>query len=402
MKLPVLFLIGCLLPGVVSAQADIPLLLPGEKEAVDAQADAFNLALEPVLATAAKSTVRVWSGKRRLAYGTVVRDGREVLTKLSELAQANRGLVVEDGSGQVRAARVSGLYPDEDLALLALEGDPLTPVQWASEAPKLGSFLAAPQPGGKPAAFGVVSVLQRNLRETDKAFLGVQGEFGFSGPGVKVQAVTESSGAAEAGLRRGDIIEQVDGRAISGVLELRNSLTGREPGEKVQMKVKRGERDLTLDVVLGNRPNLQQFPGARLSAMERMGTRTSRVRSSFSNVIQSDMRPSPDQIGGPVVDLEGRVVGITMARADRTRSFVMPAEAVIKLLETPAIDPTVARAGDAGVPEREAGMPDVPRNLLPQGAPPLDADRMRRHVEEMQRLMNLLRDEMELLEPLER
>jgi hypothetical protein len=50
------------------------LLRPEERRAVEAQTDEFN-ARSTVLAEAAKSTVRVWSGKRRLAYGTVIGDG---------------------------------------------------------------------------------------------------------------------------------------------------------------------------------------------------------------------------------------------------------------------------------------------------------------------------------------
>jgi hypothetical protein len=66
--------------------------------------------------------------------------------------------------------------------------EPLTPVRWFAMKPRLGGFLAAPQPDGRPAAFGVVSVLERNLRETDQAFLGVIGDRDFEGPGVKVES----------------------------------------------------------------------------------------------------------------------------------------------------------------------------------------------------------------------
>ena len=398
----IVILLGCLWPSVLPAQQEIPLLRPEEQAAVDAQANEFNKALEPLLATAAKSTVRVWSGKKRLAYGTVVADGRQVLTKFSELTRATRGLVVEAGDGKARAAQVSGVYQAEDLAVLTIEGEPLTPVQWVSDNPKLGSFMAAAQPSGKPAAFGVVSVLQRNLRDTDKAYLGVQGEPGFAGPGVKVQEVKEDSGAAAAGLQPGDVIMKVNQRSISGVLELRNALTGLEPGAKVTMEVSRNGRELTLDVVLGNRPDLPQFSGARLQAMEQMGTKTSLVRSSFPNVIQSDMRPNPDQIGGPVVDLQGRVVGITMARADRTRSFVMPSAAVLKMLAAKPTDPALVQAAPIEQPGRQGGIPRLQRGQLPPGIMPADPDRLRRHVEDMQRLMDRMREEMEEMEQLNR
>ncbi|MEI6608001.1 MAG: PDZ domain-containing protein [Verrucomicrobiota bacterium] len=400
MKAPSQLLLACLLAGSLAAQQqpDIPLLRPEERQTVDAQADEFNQALTPILATAAKSTVRVWAGKRRLAYGTVVADGRKVLTKFSEVVRAGGSLRVEAADGAVRAAEIAGVYQDEDLALLSIAGEALTPVQWFAGEPKLGSFLTAPQPGGQPAAFGVISVLQRDLRETDKAYVGVLGDPRFAGPGVMVQEVKADSGAATAGLREGDVILRVNKRPISGMLELRNALTGLAPGSRVAMAINRNGKQLTLDVLLGNRPDLPQFSGGRLLQMEQMGGPTSRVHDAFSKVIQTDMRPDPNQIGGPVVDLQGRVLGITMARADRTRSFVMPSAAVTKLLESKPVAPALVKnaaheARGAAAGQRRAQLAPIEPGLVPA-----DPERLRRHVDDMQRLLELMREEMERLD----
>ena len=113
--------------------------------------------------------MRVWSGSRRLAYGTVVGDGSRILTKWSEIARA-RGELRVDAGEESRDVKLAGVYEDEDLVLLEIAGNPLTPVKWSFETPKLGGFLAAPQPDGRLAAFGVVSVLARNLEETDLAY----------------------------------------------------------------------------------------------------------------------------------------------------------------------------------------------------------------------------------------
>jgi hypothetical protein len=101
------------------------------------------------------------------------------------------------------------------------------------------------------------------------------------------------------------------------------------------------------------------------------------------------MRPRPDQVGGPVADLKGRVIGITVARADRTRSFVMPAAAVEKLLQSEPSDPALARVRQ---PDQEAELP-VRRMAAPGGG-----ERLRQHLSEMQRLMDFMREEMENLE----
>lgn len=393
-----------LLHGYSAAQDDIPLLLPKERKAVDVQTDEFNQSLEPALTGAAKSTVRIWSGKNRLAYGTVIGDGRKILTKWSEVARARGNLRIDSAGGEVMAAKVTGVYEDEDLAVLETTGTTLAPVEWSMKGPELGSFLAAPQPDGRPAAFGVVSVLERNLRETDQAFLGVGGDMKFDGPGVRIDEVTPKSGAAAAGLKPGDIILKVGERRISGVLELKNSLLGTSPGSTVSLLILAGNKEKPVDVLLGNRPELPNFPGDRLRQMERMGGEISRVRDSFTRVIQTDMRPQPDQIGGPVVDLKGHVVGITMARADRTRSFVMPSAAVVELLKSAPADPAVAEIKNSQqAPALAAGRRVIPRGQMPQGQMrPANPERMRQHLTEMRRLMDFMREELETLEPGER
>lgn len=391
---PIVYLIIALgLPNALRAQDDIPLLLPEERQAVDAQADEFNEAIKPAIATAAKSTVRVWSGSRRLAYGTVVGDGRKILTKWSEVARARVDLRVDAGD-ESRAVKLAGVYQDEDLVLLEIEGKPLTPVSWSFEAPKLGGFLAAPQPDGRLAAFGVVSVLSRNLRDTDLAYLGVIGEPGFTGQGVKIKEVDAKSGAHAAGLKPGNVILKVGERPISGLLELKNALTGVAPGAKVSLLVEANGGESKIEVTVGNRPQLPQYANGRLEQMERMGGPVSQVRDSFTQVIQTDMRPKPNQVGGPVVDLQGRVLGITMARADRTRSFVMPAAAVVDLLRKEAGNPAMAQ-----VRAEEKEVPATTRGNAKRGrAMPGGEDRMRRHLSDMQRLMDHLRLEMEELE----
>ena len=399
MKFPTRFLLllAASLPlGFAVADDDIPLLRPEERAAIEAQADEFNRALKPALAEAARSTVRVWSGKRRLSYGTVIGDGHRVLTKWSEVAVAGN-LRVEGPGGEVLPATVAGVYQDDDIAVLETTGTPLTPGQWSMEMPTLGAFLAAPQPDGRPAGFGVVSVLERNLRDTDSAFLGVVGSMDFSGPGVRIEEILPDSGAAAADLKPGQIIVEVAGRTISGVLELRNSLVGRQPGESVTVRIKDGEKPRDVEILLGNRPALPSYDGARLRQMERMGGPLSRVRDSFSRVIQTDMRLRPNQTGGPVVDMDGKVIGIAVARADRTRSFVMPAAAVAEMLESEPTDPSLAEVRDQPAePEFR-----VARRMVPppgRQADPGSQQRMRRHLSEMQQLMDFMLEEMDRLD----
>ena len=376
------------------AEGEPPLLMPAERRAVSDQTDEFTKAIMPALAVAAKSTVRIWSGSQRLAYGTVIGTGNQVLSKWSEVANAQEELRIDTGNGS-RAARVAGVYPDEDLSLLEIEGEPLTPVRWSYVSPKLGGFLATPQPDGRLAAFGVVSVLTRNLRDTDLAYLGVIGELGFAGHGVKIGEIAKGSGAEAAGLKAGNVILKVGERTISGLLELKNALTGSVPGTTVPLLVEVDGDARKFDVQLGNRPKLAQPKNGRLEQMEQMGGSVSQVRDSFTSVFQTDMRPKTNQVGGPVVDLQGHVIGISVARADRTRSFVMPAAAVTELLKK---DPTSPQVAQVRKDADEEPLPPTRGKRARGKFIPHGEDRMRRHLSDMQKLMDYMREELNALE----
>jgi len=383
------------------AEEDIPLLRPEEREATERQATELFTTNQPLVRAANQSTVWVWAGGRRPAsFGTVVGDGTRVVTKWSEIARGRGFVQVVDSAGVERSAKLTGVYEDEDLAVLTIDGNPLTPVQWATEAPALGRFLIAASPDGQAAGFGVVSVRERNLKETDQAFLGISADPLHSGPGAKIGEIDERSAAAAAGVRAGDVILAIDNRVLSGLRELRSVLTGKSPGDSVELKLSRNGQERSVKVKLASRPDLPQFTNPRLRQMEQMGGAISLVRQAFPKAIQTDMQIQPNQCGGPVVDLNGRVVGVLAARADRTRSFIIPAADIAAMLQRPASDPAVAKVRvpeDAMEATRIAAAGREEHPLMPPGSGPLDragAERVRRHLSDMQRLLQRLDEEM--------
>lgn len=97
------------------------------------------------------------------------------------------------------------------------------------------------------------------------AFLGIQGQsvdlqvaelYGLPvSQGAVVAAVTDGTPAAEAGLRRGDIIVALDGRPVVSMEELTGHIQRQQPGETVSLDIHRGDEQLTLDVQLAARPD---------------------------------------------------------------------------------------------------------------------------------------------------
>ena len=51
-------------------------------------------------------------------------------------------------------------------------------------------------------------------------------------------------------------------------------------------------------------------------------------RSGFASAIQHDTVLTPEQCGGPLLDLSGKAIGINIARASRTKSYALPTDLV--------------------------------------------------------------------------
>ncbi|SDM64109.1 serine pepetdase DegS [Oryzisolibacter propanilivorax] len=76
--------------------------------------------------------------------------------------------------------------------------------------------------------------------------------------GVIITGVLQGGPAAQAGLRPGDVIVEVAGKAIDTVPQLLTAVAALKPGEPAQFKVLRGDARTELQVVAGTRPQLSQ------------------------------------------------------------------------------------------------------------------------------------------------
>jgi len=83
--------------------------------------------------------------------------------------------------------------------------------------------------------------------------IGVTLDPSFSGPGALIDTVTPDGGAATAGLRAGDVILALGGRAVADANELVVVVRDRLPGEEVRVEARRGDRVFETTVVLGSR-----------------------------------------------------------------------------------------------------------------------------------------------------
>jgi len=283
-------------------------------------------AFRDVVAGAGKSTVLVLCDNRQAALGAVTSADGHLVTKASQLKGK---IACKMKDGRTLPATIVGIDRKHDLAMLRVAAKNLTPVRWSSRrVPQVGSLLVTPGMSRDPVAIGVLSVSPRKV-PSPPGVMGVVLDQIKAGP--RINRIFPNSGAARAGLKTDDVIVELNGRRTPTREALVGLLKSFHPGEVVRVRVRRGTEDLALTVLLGERP--KEGPGARHREYQnRMGGELSRRRTGFPTVFQHDTFLRPTHCGGPIVDLDGAVVGINIARAGRVASYALPASAVQALL----------------------------------------------------------------------
>jgi serine protease Do len=328
----VLALLGMWL-SVASAQAQLSRFFKDPSAEYLRSNPTFLKAFREVVTKPSESTVRVQCDGRDTALGVVVGPDGWILTKANDL---KGDIAVKLRNGKTYEARWVGTHQEHDVALLKIEASGLKPIVFTdSKKVSTGSWIACAGTGEEPVAIGVVSVGTRSLKGamnfmtadlTKAGYLGVALEPGEGHP--RIMRVEQGTPAAKIGLRDKDLILTLNGAAITEVEQFINEIGKHKPGDTVTIKVRRGDVELDLKPTLDRRP----FGSMRGEFQNRMGSELSSRRGGYSTILQHDSVVKPADCGGPIVDLEGRVIGINICRAGRTESFAVPAEAIEPIL----------------------------------------------------------------------
>jgi hypothetical protein len=87
------------------------------------------------------------------------------------------------------------------------------------------------------------------------AFLGVGKNIGLPEyGGALIEVVEPNTAASAAGLQPGDVVLEIEGRNVSGWEDLVRGIRRSKIGQKVQLKVVREGKELTIEATLGSRP----------------------------------------------------------------------------------------------------------------------------------------------------
>jgi S1-C subfamily serine protease len=168
---------------------------------------------------------------------------------------------------------------------------------------------------------GIISAPAREIPAEGGAVLGV--EIIEEKNTIVAGNVPEVSGAYQAGIRTKDQIVMLNDKPMKKREDLVDFMKGRKVGEKIEVTYKRDGK--TNKVVVELQGRADTF-GREMTRNDQMSGDVSHRCSGFPRVLQHDVQGTSKTVGGPLVDLDGKCVGMNIARANRAESFAIPVE----------------------------------------------------------------------------
>ncbi len=269
-------------------------------------------------------------GRKQLGYGIVVRPDGYILAKQSEIAKGDMGKL------QVRIDRK--VYKDVefvstdfewDVGLYKVEAEGLAVPEFAADSEaKRGSVVivnGATSRTKRRILAGIVSAKAREITPDGGAVLGVQ--LDGDKEGLTIGSVTDESGAEGAGLKKGDLIQELDGQIVTDLEDMSEILKEMKAGQEVEVLLLREGEEVREMVRLAARGELFE----EVDRNDQMSGDFSKRRSGFPRVMQHDIMGNSATMGGPVINLDGKLVGMNIARANRAETFAIPVKEFRKI-----------------------------------------------------------------------
>jgi serine protease Do len=160
----------------------------------------------------------------------------------------------------------------------------------------------------------------------------------------------DDMGAKLAGLRAGDIITAVNKTDVTNREQVVDLIREFREGQIVNFLIQRDDDSFDVDVRLMNpAPSmLASIFGPRVLDPDyqryerqnrRLSGKISHRSEGFSQVIEHDTVLPPFLCGGPLVNLDGKAIGLNIARASRASTYALPARLVKEVLEKLKAEP---------------------------------------------------------------
>ncbi|MEX2118089.1 MAG: serine protease [Pirellulales bacterium] len=307
--------------------------------------------LEDQVLQVGNSMIRIMDGPHEIAAGLIVDANGLAVTKASLLGSRREWscrlfYVVDEAivKGQVVATSA-----EHDLALMKVDVQNLPVAPWSANRPAVGTIVSSPLGrSAGPLQFAVVSANEcaEPARPNDIPQIPLSVEPGEAGaPIVKKAGWANAEFDAYRELfQPGDVVTHLNGIETPTIKEFGNAMDrllyaacadgeevdynapapGSFAGDWVSIGIRRGFEKLTI--------RIPKIHSGNEGALDWHSNPRSLRREGFPIVFAHDGCLRPEQCGGPVVDLAGRVVGLNIARADTTRTLAIPADVLQTLI----------------------------------------------------------------------
>ena len=192
-----------------------------------------------------------------------------------------------------------------------------------------GTLVAPIASDGQARVVGVVCVAPRKLADVQTQDynlpLRLKADTGFvvleqepkKGPGVQVLM---SYGIAKiAGIKAGDRLKSVDGRPISDRHDFANALSDQRSGNLVSVEIERDGQPHSLRI-----PMLPEVGAGAINATWRSDDYP--IAFEYSPPVRTI------ECGGPLIDLSGRPVGVTVGRSNAHAGWAIPISSIRQIL----------------------------------------------------------------------
>jgi serine protease Do len=278
------------------------------------------------------------AGDEQVALGLIVSADGDIVTKASELPES---ITCRLTDGRVLKGSVAGKSFAHDLAVVKVDAKGLPVAEWSNRVAQSGMILASIGPRGKSfISLGVVGSPILNV-PSEKGTLEIDVE-GVR-PGTAGVAIKRVPATAKI-LQSNDIVTHVDGHATLSVGEFKEWMQWflasdqAIAGERIALGVQREGKNIVVKVRLES-----SAPGMRMPRWDRdlEGRHTGFPAVFIHDALVRQPRPKDifssfvarTDLGGPVVDCEGKIVGINIGSHSGVFSYAIPAPIIRKVVE---------------------------------------------------------------------
>lgn len=258
--------------------------------------------IEPVRARLQDLSAVFFARHDVVAYGVILTPDGYIATKASEF-ESHKGLLIRIGSSKYESFQVVGTDPATDIALVKVDAAGLpAPGPVSSDVP-LGTLVVSNGSTtriSRRPQLGTISAARRPIPNKDTVYLGV-----VFGESCSFQEVVKDGPAFQAGALAGDRIVALDGTPVSTLEDISPILSKKAIGEKLKLRVRREDREISYTVTLGSRRKALGDPGSG-NVQRRNQRRVQQTARRFSDgsparhslPVYADGRTAPQPQGG--------------------------------------------------------------------------------------------------------